>query len=625
MSSIETLREPHAGSGRLWRFAGCEFDELRRELRVQGAIVELEAKPLDVLRQLVLRGGEVVTKEELLEAVWPGLVVVDASLATAVSKLRKALGDSDACLVLTVPRVGYRLGVPVELVSQETPKIADSPVQEGRRTSPFRNWKLMAVIVLGVVGGAGGLYRHFRSSGTAPKIVSIAVLPLVNMSGDHTQDYLAEGMTEELITELSKIKALTVISRTSIEQYKGTTKPIPIIAQELNVDAVVEGAVLRSGNQIRFTAQLIDARKDAHLWAESYDRDLADVLTLQRELARKISRAIDVAIRPSEAKELAGSPKVNPEAHELYLRGRFFWNQRTADSMYRAADYFRQAIEIDPNYASGYAGLADTYIELVSFAAVDPSEGFRQAEAAARKAIELDDSLAEAHASLAYVRALHWDWAGSQREFQRALQLNPGYIVALYEYAYILSSWGRQTEAVAFADRALELDPLSPIVLYRAGRIYFHGRDYPKAEQLYRRVLKSRPDDEMALYGLGLIYEAEGKYAEAIKCFEPPYRQSGFDIIAAYAAAGDQAEARRRLSAELSRLQGEKAYIRPGYLAEVYTNLGDKDEAFRWLEKGYREHDVWMCLLRVWPRFDPLRSDPRFQDLLRRMNFPPAQ
>ncbi len=627
MPSISLTPDTQQAQMRVWRFANCEFDELSRELRVRGTPVEMESKPLEVLRQLLLRPGDVVTKEELVESVWPGLAVADASLTTAVSKIRKALGGEDSNVIVTVSRVGYRLGVPVAVKeigsSENRVEAADvTEIADGRS-----RWRWIAVLAAVTILFAG-VILYKRLSAPNPKIVatqritSLAVLPLTNMSGDPAQEYLADGMTEELIAELSKIQALKVISRTSVIQYKGGMKPLPEIARELQVDGIVEGSVVRSGNRVRVTAQLIEGKSDTHLWAGSYDRDLADILNLQRELALQISREINITIRASEVKQLADSSRVNPEAHEVYLRGRSFWNQRAPDTLYRAAESFREATQIDPNYAPGYAGLADTYIELVGFGDIEPSEGIRKAEAAARRAIELDDSLAEAHTALGYIHALQWDWLESEKEFKQALALNPGYVVALYQYGFILSMWGRQDEAITLTQKAVELDPFSPIVLYRAGRVQFHARHYDKAAELFRRILEINPDDQLGRYGIGLVYEAKGNFPEAESSFQEPYRQSRFDLIAAYAAAGNKTEARRRFTEELRRLQAEKSYIRPGYLAEVYTNLGEKNEALLWLERGYREHDVWLTLLKVWPRFDPLRSDPRFQNLLRRMNFP---
>lgn len=612
---------------RVWRFSDCEFDELRRELRVRGATIEMEAKPLEVLRQLLIHSGEVVSKEALLDTVWPGTAVVDGSLATAISKLRKAIGGDDASIILTVPRVGYRMGVPVRVLIHQKREMeaAVLAAEDAVAAAPNkRGWSrpalALASLALLLISWWG--VRRVLQARSGSGIHSIAVLPLANLSGDPAQEYLADGMTEELITELSKSQAVKVISRTSVMQYKDSRKPLPAIANELGVDAVVEGAVLRSGNRIRITAQLLDGRRDAPLWAENFDGEWADALNLQREIAWQISRRIDTATGSAQKRQLTAAGKVNPQAHELYLRGRSYWNQRTPETLYKAAEYFQEAIDADPAYPQSYAGLADAYIELVGFGNIEPDEGIAKATAAARHAIELDDSLAEAHSALGYIYAAEWQWADCEKEFRRALDLNPGYVVALYRYGFMLSMWGRQREAAALAQKALALDPLSSVVLYRAGRVEFHARHYERAQELFRRVLELRPGDQLGLYGAGLVYEAQGKLPEAIAAFGPPYQQSGFDIAVAYAAAGQREKARAAQQAEMRRLQQQNAYVRPGYIAELYTAFGDKDEAMRWLERGYREHDAWMTLLKVWPRFDPLRSDSRFQDLLRRMNFP---
>lgn len=626
-------------SDRLWHFAGCEFDELRLELRVNGTPVELELKPLEVLHQLLRRGNEVVTKEELLQTVWPGLMVVDGSLATAMSKLRKALGDGDSSIVLTVPRVGYRLGVPVRIGTtkgntaardggQTIP--ADPARQERTQGKNNVSWlrlltAMLAVATVAIVSLA--LYqRAFTSKPIAivqaPKITSLAVLPLLNMSGDPAQDYLADGMTEELITELSQVQALKVISRTSAMQFKGANKPLPQIARELGVDGIVEGSVVRSGDTIRVTAQLIYAPTDTHLWAESYNRAFKDILILQEEVARQISREIKVSLSPTEQKQLANAEIVNPRAHEFYLKGLYFWNQRTHEGLNKAVDCFQQATKADPNDALAYAGLADSYVELVSFGHLNSTEGVPKANAAALKAIALDDSRAEPHTALAFGAATQWDWAGAEKEFQRSLALNPHYTVALYQYGILLSALGRADEAISLAQRALDLDPVSPVVLYRAGRVQFQTRHYEKALDDFNRVLELNPSNPLGIYGLGLVYKAQGKYDQAIGNLEKENLQQGFDAIAAYAASGQKELARQKLADNMRRLRGQKLYIRPGWVAEVYAGLGDKDEAFRWLEQAYRERDIWMVLLKVWPAFDPLRADSRFQDLLHRMNFP---
>jgi TolB-like protein/DNA-binding winged helix-turn-helix (wHTH) protein len=628
-------------NARCWSFAHCEFDELRRELRVRGVAAELEPKPIEVLHQLLLRAGQVVTKDELLEAVWPATTVVDGSLATAVSKLRKALGEEESTILLTVPKVGYRLGVPVrmrlaDVGAATTSDASGTLVPESVRTSPVTTapqdtggrrwiWWALAAAALLVLLGLAVVKREALfgpKAVTAPEaMTSIAVLPFLNLSGDPAQEYLADGMTEELITELSRIRALKVISRTSVMRYKGAKKSLPELARELHVDGVVEGAVLRSGNRVRITATLIYAANDAHLWAENYDRDLGDVLSLQRELARTIAREIKTTVSPAEERALANGATVNPEAHDLYLKGRYFWNRRSRDDLNKAQDYFLQATQIAPNDPLAYAGLADTYVELVGFGNMNAAEGVPKAKAAAAQAIALDDSLAEPHTALAYALAEDWDWAAAQKEFQRAVDLNPGYVTGIYQYGFFLSVMGKQEEAIPLALRAVDLDPVSPIVLYRAGRVQFQARHYEEALALFHRILELNASDALGLYGEGLVYEAQGKYDLAIAALEQQKLQQGLDVATAFAAAGKPAEARRRMAECVARLKQQKSYVRPGWVAEVYVALGDKDEAMRWLEQGYKERDLWLALLKVWPRFDALRGDARFQDLLKRMKF----
>jgi TolB-like protein/DNA-binding winged helix-turn-helix (wHTH) protein/Tfp pilus assembly protein PilF len=623
---------PPAASKRIWRFAGCELDESRRQLRVRGQPVDLEEKPLEVLRQLLLRPGDVVTKEELLTAVWPGLTVVDGSLTVAMSKLRKALGEEQAVIV-TRARVGYRLDAAVQLITPGSPTVAEPPTASAIPDAPqrprTRNRRvalamvaaLAAITAIGVLRVRSNAAASLKASG-APQVRSIAVLPLTNMSGDPSADYLAEGMTEALITELSKIRALRVISRTSAMQYKGLTKPLPQIARELNVDAVVEGSVAQSGDRLRVTAQLIHGATDTHLWADSYDREFRDILNLQRRLAQELSHNISVTVQPSEDRQLTAAARVDPRAHELYLRGRFFWNRRTGEDLQKAADYFREAKDIDPNYALAYAGLADAYVEMVGFGHMPPAEGTASAKAAALKAIQFDESLAEPHTALAYAYGAEWNWTAAEKEFQRALDLNPGYVAGLYQYGFILSLLGQHERAIPLIDRAVASDPLSPIVLYRAGRVYYHARRFDKARELFERILELNPRDPLGLYGVGLVYQAEGKTEQALQYLGQQDMERGFDVAATLAVAGNTSLAKKKLDDVLKRLQREGVYVRPGWIAEVYVALGQHDEALRWLERGYQERDAWLALLKIWPPFDPLRSDLRFQQLLGRMNFP---
>lgn len=484
----------------------------------------------------------------------------------------------------------------------------------------------VAVTALAGLAFGPGLHTGFPWTKTriaTAQITSLAVLPLANASGDPSQDYLADGITEALITDFSKVRALKVISRTTAMRYRGDRKPLPEIARQLNVNGIVEGSVRRVGGHVEIAVELIHPATNTRLWADRADWRLQDLPDLERELARHILQETRVPIRPSEEKQLASPESVVPPAQDLYMRGRFFWNLRTRAALFKSVDFFRQSIQVDPNYPQAYAGVADAYVELVGFGDLKPEEGIPEAKAAALKAIALDDSVAEGHNALGYCAGLEWDWTGAIREFQRAIELNPGYVAALYQYAFFLSTMGQHRAAMALAGQALELDPLSAVVSYRAGRVYFQARDYAKATEQFRRILELNPSDPLGLYGMGLVYRAQGRPDQAIPFLQKESFEQGFDLDAAYADAGDPAEARRRLAHDLQRLKAEKVFIRPSLVAEVYASLGDQDEAIRWLDRGYREHDAFMILLKVWPPFDPLRSDPRFEALVRRMNFPP--
>jgi len=506
----------------------------------------------------------------------------------------------------------------------------DSRYRAGRFVRQHRTAIIAGALACGVVAAfAGmamdpGLHNGFPwiRTRTAPQITSLAVLPMANASGDPSQDYLADGITEALIADLSKVRALKVISRTTAMGYRGNQKPLPGIARELNVNGIVEGSVRRVGGHVEIAVELIQPATNTRLWADRDDWRLQDMPELERKLARRILQETRTTIRPTEEKQLVGSEPVAAAAQDLYLRGRFFWNLRTRAALLKSVDYFRQSIQADPNYPQAYAGLADAYVELVGFGDVTPEQGIPEAKAAALKAITLDESDAEGHNALAYCAGLEWDWAGATREFQRAIELNPGDVAALYQYAFFLSTMGQHTEAISMATQALELDPLSPVVLYRAGRVYFQARDYPKATEQFRRILELNSSDPLGLYGLGLVYRAQGRPDQAIPYLQKESFEQGFDLDAAYATAGNPAEAQRRLAHDLQRLKAEKVFVRPSLVAQVYASLGEKDEAFRWLDLGYRGHDSFMILLKVWPSFDSLRSDPRFEALVRRMNFP---
>jgi TolB-like protein/Flp pilus assembly protein TadD len=462
---------------------------------------------------------------------------------------------------------------------------------------------------------------------TKEKFESLAVLPLENMGQDPDQEYFADGMTEALITELSKISALRVISRTSAMQYKGVKKPLPQIARELNVDALIEGSVLREGDQVRITVQLIQGTTDKHLWAESYQRELRGVLVLQSEMARAIAREIGMMVSLEDQVRLASARRVNPEAHELYLKGRHFWNQRTDEGLMKSIEYFQQAIAIDPMYALGYAGLADAYNILGSNRLRDPKEVFPKARTAAERALELDENLAEAHAVLGAIKFNYeWDWAGARRALRRSIELNPGYATAHQRYALLSSILGEHEVAIEEMKLARRLDPLSARISVNVGSMLFRAREYEQAIVELRKALELYPNDAAAHSGLGAVYVQKGMYEEAIKEFKEvrrfiPDAQAGLGGLGyAYAVSGDKTEATKILK-QLQQLS-ERRFVPPATVALIHIGLGDKNRAFEWLEKAYQDRNPTLSGLRVDPRFDPLRDDPRFRDLLLRMNLP---
>jgi TolB-like protein/Tfp pilus assembly protein PilF len=450
---------------------------------------------------------------------------------------------------------------------------------------------------------------------------------LKNLSGNPTDDYFADGMTDELITNLAKISALRVTSYTSVSKYKASSKPLPQVARELQVDAIVEGAVLRSGDQIRITAQLIYAPRDQHLWAEEYQRYLRDVLYLQREVARDIAQQVRVTLTPNEQNRLNTAGAVDPAAYESYLRGRSYWNQRSEASLHKAIEQFNKAIEIDPRYAPAYSGTADCYTTLGYLSYLDPLDAFPRARDAATKAIELDPSLAEAHASLAYYNLYHaWNWAESEMEFKRAIELNPNYATAHEWYSYYLLAMGRMEQAWTEVNRARELDPLSVVISTDVGFNYFYRHDYDGAISQLRQTLAVSPKFPLAHLWLGRAYQQKKMYAEAIDEFNKTDEALPGWVVTlagtgnAYGESGHQAEAKQVLI-RLDQMSRGK-YVTPYGVALVYAGLDDKDQAFAWLNKAYEGRNHWLVWLNRDPRWDGLRSDPRFADLKKRIGLP---
>ena len=518
----------------------------------------------------------------------------------------------------------------VDLRRLRTPTTAPVAMPAARARTRLRRivtaTGITVVSVLAVLFGLNvGRWRE-RGLGRRPSIHSIAVLPLVNFSLDPEQEYFADGMTEELISDLAKIRALRVISRTSAMQYKKAHKSLPKIAEELNVDAVVEGTVARSGDRVRITAQLIQAENDKNLWAQSYDRDLRDVLALQSEVAQSIAHAIQITLTPQEQARLEDTRPVNPEAHEAYLKGRYYWNKRTPEGVQKGLEYFQQAIHTDPAYAPAYAGLADCYDLLGTYRVLPPKEALQKAKTAAIRALELDDKLAEAHASLAAIKFLYLEWDGVEKEFQRAIEVDPGYATAHHWYALFLAATARNQEALAEIKLAQRLDPLSLIINANVGWCLYLGRDYDQAIEQLQKALELDPNFPAAYEYLGQAYLEKGMYEEAIATLRKAMSLSRneaslkSELGNAYAAAGKKEAAIQILHDLL--VQSSRTYVSPYDIAFVYAGLGDKDKLFQWLNKAAEDRSTALAEIKVHPRFDKLRKDPRFQDLLRRLGLP---
>jgi TolB-like protein/Tfp pilus assembly protein PilF len=450
---------------------------------------------------------------------------------------------------------------------------------------------------------------------------------LESLSSDASQDYFADGMTDELISDLGKISALRVISRTSVMGYKHTRKPLPQIARELNVDAVVEGTVLRSGDQVRITAQLIEASADKHLWSQSYEGELRDTLALQNQVASAIADQIRINVNPQEQAALKTVKVVNPQAYESFLKGRYFWNKRTADGLKVALAYFNQAIEEDPKYAQAYSGLADTYALLGDwqYAVMTPKEALPKAKAAATKALELDGALGEAHNSLAFcLDGFDWDFNSAGKEFQRAIELNPGYATAHHWYAWHLSLLGRYDQAIAEMKKAENLDPLSLIINADLAELLVLAHSYDESIRQSRKTIEMDPNFALAHNQLAQAYLQKHMNDEAIAELQKAAQLSGgsstvlANLARAYAASGKRSEAIKLLD-DLKK-RSNPIYSHGSEVAVVYAALGETDQAMNWLEKGYEERLNPGVLLR--PGFDPLRSDPRFEDLVRRIGLP---
>ena len=566
------------------RFGQFEMDERTGELCKDGIKVRLQEQPLQILQILLEHPGEVVTREGLRKRIWPSdtFVDFDHGINNAIKRLREALGDTAETprFVETLPRRGYRF-----IANLEPAKV-----------------------------------------GTGPRIQSIAVLPLENLSGDLEQEYFADGMTEALITSLAKISALRVISRTTVMHYKGVRRPLPEIARELGVQVVVEGTVLRSGEKARISVQLIETSSDTHLWVESYERDLRDILRLQSEISRTVAQEIRAKLTPAEQERLTRSRSVSPEAYELYLRGRHYWNMRNAQGFTKGAEYFLKAISVDSNYAAAYAGLADCAGSSGFWGFTSPAEGCGKAKAAAIKSLEIEDT-AEAHTSLGWA-LIHYDFDFVQAEqhFQRAIELNPGYVTAHQWYAHCLGYSYRLDRSLETVKLALDIDPLSLNVNTTYVGVLWFQRKFDYAIDQCQRALELSPNFAILRWLLGNLFQAKGMHAEAIAERQWAVEASGrapfflAELGDSHAAAGNRAEACRILE-ELQEFSKTR-YVMAYWMALVYAGLNETDLAFEWLERAYREKSPMLAFLRIDPRLEPLHQDQRFQHHLSRLKLP---
>ncbi|MFQ5778951.1 MAG: protein kinase [Terriglobia bacterium] len=478
---------------------------------------------------------------------------------------------------------------------------------------------VLALVVLSVAGYFG--WQRFTPRATPPEgKIMLAVLPFENLSGDPEQEYFSDGLTEEMIAQLGGLhpERLGVIARTSAMKYKNTDKAIDEIGRELGVHYILEGSVRREGDRVRITAQLIQVRDQTHLWAESYERDLKNIFAVQSGVAQRVARSLELALLPGERARLADVRPVDPQAYEAYLKGRYYLNQWGTTAFKKGIEYFRQAIDLDPTYAPAYAGLGDSYMLLSLVGSLPPQETYPKAKAAALKALELDDTLGEAHAALGSIKFFFdWDFPEAQREFQRARELSPSNADAHASYGAFLTLTARFEEGIAEAQRALELDPLSPLFSENLGWAYFYARRYEESIAQYQKVLERDPQSPHARARLALNYAMKGMNAAAISECE---NVEALPCLYVYAVSGKSGEALKNLE-ELEELSTRR-YVDPFWIAGIYAGLGDKDRAFHWLRKAYEQHSTSMVFLKTLPELDSLRDDPRFQDLLRRMNFP---
>jgi TolB-like protein/DNA-binding winged helix-turn-helix (wHTH) protein len=641
-------------SGQVFRFGSYESRPRTRELYKNGSKLKVRPQPLQVLNVLLGRAGDVVTREEFRQELWSSETFVDFEhgLNTSVKEIRAILGDSpsEPRYIETLPKLGYRFIAPVETIEPaahftthaavpgrdsalpEVPAISPASFPSGG-ASP--RWPavvgLCAVLLMAL--GAGTYYLRFRTLARAQPALTrsmLAVLPFENLTGDAGQDYLSDGLTEEMIAQLGRLdpERLGVIARTSVMHYKHAQEPLGRIGQELNVQYVLEGSVRHDADRVRVTTQLIRMSDQTHVWSHEYDRDLSSLLLLQGEIAREATDEIQSILgarRPAGSDRAAAPVTPNSyEAYDLYLRGRYFWNKRTGPGFERAVEFFERAIAKDSGYARAHAGLADTYALMVAYYVVPQAVLIPKARAAALKALELDGNLAEAHVSLAIVAQNYdWDWQTAEKEFRRAIELDPNYATGHHWYGEHLAFRGRFEESFQEMERARQLDPLSLIIQTDSAMGFYFARQYERAIAQFRTVLDMEPNFSRA-HQVFAAYVQQGKFAEALGEVGTWDHEKDSELVWVRAAqayiygrAGKPEQARRSIDDMVRFTHGHP--LDPIHFVAPYIGLGDKDQAFALLEKSMAAHSPGLTELRVNPVYDPLRSDPRFPNLLRRV------
>jgi TolB-like protein/DNA-binding winged helix-turn-helix (wHTH) protein/Flp pilus assembly protein TadD len=638
-----------SASAEIISFGEFEADLRSRELRRQGSKLRLPDQSFQILAMLLEHPGELISREEIRKRLWPEdtFVDFDHGLNNAVNRLREALGDSAASprLIETLPRRGYRfIGVvngpvktgslPVAELRAVSPSV-DQPQLQVAETSrrvvrKIRlGWIMIAAGIFLIFLVTGLRFRHwlFTKGAPAATIRSLVVLPFDNMSGDPSQEYFADGVTDALITDLAQIGSLRVISRTSAMHYKGSHQALPEIARELNVDAAVEGSIVRSGDRVRITAQLVQTPADRHLWAKSYDRKISDILSLQGDVARAIAAEVQIKLTPEQESRLAAKTRpVDPKVYEAYLKGLYFSNRLSEDGLKRAITYFQEAIQADPDYAPAYAGLADSY-SFMGFGWADIDEPDSKAIAAAQKALSLDSSLADAHASLAFtLHRYKQDWTLAEKEYRRALELNPNYATAHRFYGVFLDNIGRRSLACDEFQLAHQLDPLNLINSQYVATCLYDSNHFEEAVQMMKGLIEMDPEGPRLRWTLGDMYEKKGMFQEAIEQYLKGVALSGRNpmllslLASAYAGSGRAGEAENLLD-EIKQKWGEDTFL----FGAVYARMGRKGDAIRELQEDARGSGPSRSLYRSEWRFDSLHSDPRYQAILKQLHYPETE